>query len=135
MDVGASAKIADGSIKLKSDAMPASYTPTGLAFSDGSHIDADLVVFATGFDNDLCDETRRIFGNEIGDQLEEFGLLTAEGEMRGLAKPLGHPGIWYHSGNAADARFFSRFLALPIAAELKGTVFDPWMDTSRARGQ
>lgn len=101
MDVGASAKIADGSvrrcssttvsrtstlskkqIKLKSDAMPASYTPTGLAFSDGSHIDADLVVFATGFDNDLCDETRRIFGNEIGDQLEEFGLLTAEGRSR-----------------------------------------------------
>ena len=49
LDVGASQLIIDGKIKLKSDGPIKKFTPTGLLFEDGSILDADVVVFATGF--------------------------------------------------------------------------------------
>jgi hypothetical protein len=47
-DVGASQLIIDGKIKLKNDARIARFLPKGLEFDDGSTLDADAVVFATG---------------------------------------------------------------------------------------
>jgi hypothetical protein len=40
--------IIDGKIKLKNDAQIARFTETGLEFADGSTLDADAVIFATG---------------------------------------------------------------------------------------
>jgi len=48
-DVGASQLIIDGKIKLKSDGPVKKFTPTGLLFEDGSTLDADVIIFATGF--------------------------------------------------------------------------------------
>ena len=47
-DVGASQLIIDGKIKLKNDAQIARFTRNGLEFEDGSALDADAVIFATG---------------------------------------------------------------------------------------
>lgn len=47
-DVGASELIAEGKIKLKSGNPIKRFTSTGVEFEDGSQIDADIVVFATG---------------------------------------------------------------------------------------
>ena len=47
-DVGASQLIIDGKIKLKNDAQIARFTQNGLEFDDGSTLDADAVIFATG---------------------------------------------------------------------------------------
>jgi hypothetical protein len=48
-DVGASKMIIDGKIKLKNDAQISHFTEKGLEFEDGSTLDADVVVFATGW--------------------------------------------------------------------------------------
>src|SRR5882757_7679273 len=48
-DVGASQMIIDGKIKLKSDGPISRFTQRGLLFEDGSTLDADVVVFATGY--------------------------------------------------------------------------------------
>jgi cation diffusion facilitator CzcD-associated flavoprotein CzcO len=40
--------IVDGRIKLKSRTEPKTFTKTGLKLTDGSELDADVVVFATG---------------------------------------------------------------------------------------
>lgn len=48
LDVGGSQLIIDRKIKLKSDGPIKKFTPTGLLFEDGSTLDADVVVFATG---------------------------------------------------------------------------------------
>jgi hypothetical protein len=48
-DVGASQLIIDGKIKLKNDAQIANFTEKGLEFTDGSTLDADVVIFATGY--------------------------------------------------------------------------------------
>ncbi|KAK4985615.1 hypothetical protein LTR66_008118 [Elasticomyces elasticus] len=152
LDVGASAKIVDGSIKIKGDAAPVAYTPTGLAFSDGSTLAADAVVFATGFDGNMRHAATQIVGEDIGDQLEDYWGVDAEGELRGAWKPIGRectlpdvplrvlmldgqltgvfgcvdPGIWYTGGGMNQARYFSRFLALQIKADLEGMPFEPY---------
>lgn len=47
-DVGTSKKIINGQIKLKGDSPLAGFTKTGLKFEDGSELQADVVLFATG---------------------------------------------------------------------------------------
>jgi len=42
--------IIDGKIKLKSDGPIKRFTPTGLLFEDGSTLNADVILFATGYD-------------------------------------------------------------------------------------
>ena len=38
----------DGKIKLKNDSLIKRFTKTGLEFEDGSTVDTDVVLFATG---------------------------------------------------------------------------------------
>jgi hypothetical protein len=88
-DVGNGKLIADGHVKVKSYALPVAYTETGLEFSDGSHIDADVIVFATGYKSDLKNSARRIVGAEIAEGLEEFWQCDQEGETRGAWRDTG----------------------------------------------
>lgn len=48
-DVGACQMIIDGSIKLKSGTHIERFTEKGLKFEDGSELEADVVLFATGY--------------------------------------------------------------------------------------
>ncbi|KAH8802605.1 flavin-containing monooxygenase [Xylogone sp. PMI_703] len=120
MDVGAGKLIADGKIKIKSDAAIKSFTRTGLQFDDGSTLDADVIVFCTGFEGNMRHAAARIFGPEVDKGLEDFWGVNAEGEIRGAWKPQGYPGIWYHGGTIGHARYYSRFIALQIKADLEG---------------
>ncbi|KAF2228902.1 flavin-containing monooxygenase [Viridothelium virens] len=129
MDVGASEKIARGFIKVKSDSLPVSYTKDGLLFSDGDHLKADVIVFATGFVKNQRLVVAEILGQEVADQLEDYWGLNEEGEIKGAFRPSGHPAFWYHGGTIGQARFFSRFIALQIKAKLLGTPLPVYKDT------
>ena len=48
-DVGASQLIIDGKIKLKNDSQISRFTKNRLEFTNGSTLDADAVVVATGY--------------------------------------------------------------------------------------
>lgn len=48
-DVGACQKIIDGKIKIKNDSQIERFTKTGLKFTDGSEVEADVVMYATGY--------------------------------------------------------------------------------------
>lgn len=73
---------------MKSDAKLTQYTPSGLEFSDGSHVDADVVVFATGFEGNMRLAASSILGREVSDELEDFWGVNEEGELLGAWKPL-----------------------------------------------
>ena len=47
-DVGASEMIADGKIKMKSDSELERFTERGVLFKDGSELEADVIIIATG---------------------------------------------------------------------------------------
>lgn len=86
LDVGASQKIIDGLIDVKGGEID-SFTPTGLKFKDGSTLDAELIVFATGFHHNLREQVTAIVGPEVGERLEDCGFYDAECELRGAWKP------------------------------------------------
>ncbi|KIW63602.1 hypothetical protein PV04_08589 [Phialophora macrospora] len=120
MDVGCSDLIAKGKIKMKSDALPTHYTPTGLAFSDGTEIPASVIIFSTGFVGNMRTDVARIFGKEVASKADDFWGLDSEGELKGVFKKNRHPGLWYTGGTIGHARYFSRFVALQIKAESMG---------------
>ncbi|THH17517.1 hypothetical protein EUX98_g9112 [Antrodiella citrinella] len=95
------------------------FTKTGLKFTDGSELQADVVLYATGF-GDVRDPIRKICGDEVGDKLPPIWGLNDEGELRGTWRELGTPGLWYMMGNLAWSRFFSKHVALQIKAKQVG---------------
>ncbi|KAK2805589.1 hypothetical protein FQN50_006104 [Emmonsiellopsis sp. PD_5] len=121
IDVGASTKIAQGLIKVKSDALIAGYTEEGLIFDDGSELKADIILHATGFETSYRPTIARILGPKTAAQVDDFWGLDHEGEIKGAYKPSGHPGFWLMGGAIVHARFFSRFVAMQIKTALSGT--------------
>lgn len=82
LDVGCSQKIIDGKINAKKGDIE-SFTPTGLKFTDGSTLDADLIIFATGFNTNIREEMEKIVGPEVGNLLEDNNGWDKEAEVRG----------------------------------------------------
>ena len=71
---------------MKGDSLVTSFTPTGLEFANGSTLDADVIVFCTGFEHDVRKQAAKLVGQEIGDRLEDYWELDDEGELRGAYK-------------------------------------------------
>lgn len=119
IDVGASQLLIDGKIKVKSSQEITRVLPDGLEFADGSKLEADEIVFATGYQN-MRTQAQQIFGNEVADQCSDVWGLNEEGEFRCIWQKTGHPGLWFMGGNLAMCRFFGKFLALQIKAVEEG---------------
>ncbi|KAM3457924.1 hypothetical protein NHJ6243_007610 [Beauveria neobassiana] len=113
IDVGASQLIADGKIRIKQGTEVAEVLPNGLRFADGSELEADEIVFATGYQN-MRSQARDMYGEELGERVKDVWGLNDEGEWRIMWGNSGHPGFWFHGGNMALCRYFSRLLALQI---------------------
>ncbi|KAH6986444.1 hypothetical protein BKA56DRAFT_546205 [Ilyonectria sp. MPI-CAGE-AT-0026] len=113
IDVGGSKLIADGKIKVKHGQEITEVLPHGLRFADGTELEADEIVYATGYQN-MRTQTRVIFGDEIADKVKDVWGFNEEGEMRTMWQDSGHPGLWFHGGNLAICRYYSKLLALQI---------------------
>ncbi|KZO98462.1 dimethylaniline monooxygenase [Calocera viscosa TUFC12733] len=125
IDVGASALIIDGKIKMKAGVPITSFTPTGLSFEDGTTLDADVVVFATGYNLQSMSETaRQIVGEEIGRKLKDVWGLDGESHLRGMHRNSGHPRLWYAGGDLGMSRYYAKILALQVLATEKGLLTD-----------
>jgi len=103
--------IIDGKIGLKNDSVIKEYTKTGLKFEDGSTLDTDLVVFATGLDT-YRDGLKKILGEELGSKVKQIWGLDYSGERKGAWRDIGVDNLWCMIGNLAMCRYHSRHLAL-----------------------
>lgn len=112
LDVGCSQLIIDGKIKIKHGTL-SEVLPNGLKFDDGEVLEADEIVFATGYLN-MRTQTRKIFGDDIADKVKDVWGFDEEGEIRTMWRKSGHQGFWFMGGNLALCRWFSRLLALQI---------------------
>lgn len=119
INVGASELIASGDIKVKQGQEISCVLPHGLRFADGSELEADEIVFATGYAN-MRTQTRAIFGDGVADAVGDVWGFNEEGEMRTIWQRSGHEGFWFHGGNLAMCRYYSRLLALQIKALEEG---------------
>ncbi len=119
IDVGASQLIADGKIKVKQGVEIARFTPTGVEFADGTELEADIVVLATGYEN-MRESARAMLGDEVADRCTPVWGLDDEGELRTIWRDSGHGGLWFMGGNLHQSRHYSKFLALQIKALEEG---------------
>ncbi|MFU8825719.1 NAD(P)-binding domain-containing protein [Yoonia sp.] len=126
IDVGASQLIIDGKVKLKRGQVKA-LDETGVILDDGTHLAADLVVYATGY-NSMNGWVADLMGQDMADKLGKcWGLGSDttkdpgpwEGEQRNMWKPTQVPNLWMHGGNLHQSRHYSQFLALQIKARME----------------
>lgn len=95
--------IIDGKIKLKSGSSIKRFTETGAEFEDGSKLDADVFVFATGY-GDPRNPMRDILGPELGKKLTPVWGIDEEGEIRSAWKELGIENCWAMMGKLSISR-------------------------------
>jgi hypothetical protein len=119
IDVGASQLIVDGKIKIKQGVEIEEVLSDGLRLSDDSVLNADEIIFATGYQN-MRSQTRMMFGDDVANRTWDVWGYDEEGEMRSIWRNSGHPGLWYMGGNLALNRYYSRVLSLQIKARELG---------------
>ncbi|KAF4627591.1 hypothetical protein G7Y89_g10565 [Cudoniella acicularis] len=120
INVGCSQLIIDGKIAIKQSPDGISHFESdALVLADGTRLEADIVVLATGFDN-MRTTARKIFGDTIADRCKDVWDLDEEGEVNAMWRPSGHPGFWFMGGSLALCRTYSRFVALQIKAIEEG---------------
>lgn len=84
IDVGCSQLIIDGKIKLKRSPQGiSSFTDRGLVLKDGSFLEADIVVLATGYDN-MRTTVRKVLGDKVADRCKDVWDLDEEGELNAV---------------------------------------------------
>ncbi|KAJ9295985.1 hypothetical protein DTO271G3_5560 [Paecilomyces variotii] len=143
MDVGDTKLIAEGKANVKAGVEPVAYTKTGLRFSDDSTVDADAIIWCTGFaDRDARSTAAQILGGgnsvyekdllgpqEIAARLDATWGIDSEGEIRGMWKRhLRMDNYWIMGGYTQQHRWHSRTLALQIKAALEGVLPPPYRE-------
>jgi putative flavoprotein involved in K+ transport len=95
---------------------------------DGTRLEADLVVFATGYGS-MNQLAANIIGQEMADKVGKVWGLGSdttkdpgpwEGEQRNMWKPTQQDNLWFHGGNLHLSRFYSLYLALQLKARAEG---------------
>ncbi len=126
IDVGASQLIIDGEIKLESGSQVEALTENSVVLEDGREIQADAVIYATGYGSmngwaadlisqDVADKVGKVWG--LGsDTPKDPGPW--EGEQRNMWKPTQQDNLWFHGGNLAQSRHYSHYLALQLKARM-----------------
>ena len=128
IDVGASAMVADGRIGVKSGLEIDNVTPDGLVFSDGSNLDVDVIIYATGFGS-MQQWVSKLISEDVANMIGPcWGYGSGfkgdpgpwEGELRNMWKPTAQAGLWFQGGNLAQVRANSLTLGLQIKARYEG---------------
>ncbi|MBJ3762760.1 NAD(P)/FAD-dependent oxidoreductase [Maribius pontilimi] len=127
IDVGASQLVIDGKVKLVNGQMK-EFTETGVRLEDGTELEADLVVLATGYGS-MNGWVADLMGQDMADMVGKVWGLGSdttkdpgpwEGEQRNMWKPTQQPNLWFHGGNLHQSRHYSLYLALQLKAREAG---------------
>jgi putative flavoprotein involved in K+ transport len=128
IDVGASALVIEGKIKLKSGFGVRGLTESAVVLEDGTELPADLVVYATGY-NSMNGWVADLVSQDVADRVGKVWGLGSdtkkdpgpwEGEQRNMWKPTQQDAMWFHGGNLHQSRHYSLYLALQLKARLEG---------------
>lgn len=89
VDQGASQMIVDGRIKLhRCEEGVTGFKPDGLVLGDGAKLEADVVVFATGYQSNIR-TVEKLMGKDVASKMSKhFGVLDIENERAGVSQLL-----------------------------------------------
>lgn len=128
IDVGASELVAEGKIKLKPKVGIDHIKSHSVVLTDGTELEADLIVYATGYGS-MNGWAAKIISQEVADKVGKcwgMGSDTAkdpgpwEGELRNMWKPTQQQALWFHGGNLHQSRHYSQYLSLQLKARMEG---------------
>ncbi|MER8603991.1 NAD(P)/FAD-dependent oxidoreductase [Mesorhizobium sp. M1233] len=128
IDVGACDLIIDGEIGIRSGVGIKSLTQTGILFDDGTELAADAIIACTGYLS-MNETVAAIVSREVADKVGPcWGIGSGvkgdpgpwQGELRNMWKPTAQEALWFHGGNLALSRFYSKYVALQIKARMEG---------------
>lgn len=123
IDVGAAEMVMDGRIAIKSGHGISHLSQTALHLDNGETLDADAIIYATGYGN-MTDWVAALIDQATADRVGPcwgYGSGTKGdpgpwlGELRNMWLPTAQDNLWFTGGNLAQARFYSRLLALQLA--------------------
>lgn len=141
IDVGACELILNGEIKVKSGTGIEALTATGILFADGSELAVDAIVCCTGYQS-MNETVAGIVSREVADKVGPcWGLGSGvkgdpgpwQGELRNMWKPTAQEALWFHGGNLALSRFYSKYVALQLKARMEGIETPVYGEPSNAR--
>lgn len=121
IDVGASDLVADGKIKL-AHGQAVEVLPNGVRLDGGTELEADVIVFATGYGS-MNGWAAQLISQEVADKVGKcWGLGSDtpkdpgpwEGELRNMWKPAQQTALWFHGGNLHQSRHYSQFLSFTV---------------------
>ena len=127
IDVGATELIVKGLVELRSGVTIKRIEDRGMVLNDGTKIEADLIVFATGFQS-MSTWVSKLISSDMAVKVGEcWGLGSGtkydpgpwEGELRNMWKPTACTGLWFHGGGLTQSRLYSRFLAMQLKARME----------------
>lgn len=121
LNCGCSELIADGRIGLVQYEDIERFVAQGALMKDGSVRPADLIVAATGYQNQL-DVVSELLGPEVAGRIGPIWGMDADGELSNMFKPTAQKGLWFIGSSFAQARIFSKVIALQICAREAGIV-------------
>ncbi len=127
IDVGASQLIIDGKVKLVKGQVD-HFDADAVVLDDGTRLEADLVVLATGYGS-MNGWAADLISQEVADKVGKVWGLGSdttkdpgpwEGEQRNMWKPTQQENLWFHGGNLHQSRHYSLYLALQLKARMEG---------------
>lgn len=127
IDVGAAELVADGKVKLAHGQVER-LTENSVVLQDGTELEADLVVYATGYGS-MNGWAADLISQEVADKVGKVWGLGSntirdpgpwEGEERNMWKPTQQENLWFHGGNLHQSRHYSLYLSLQLKARFEG---------------
>ncbi|MCW1918099.1 NAD(P)/FAD-dependent oxidoreductase [Rhodobacter sp. KR11] len=121
LDCGCSELIAKGEIAVVQAEDTDHYTADGLRMKDGSTLQADLVVTATGYQSQET-VVREMLGDAIADRVGQIWGIAPNGEIANMFVATPQPGLWFSGGGFAHCRIYSHYIAMGIKLREMGLI-------------
>ena len=121
INVGCSDLIAEEKVHLVQWSDIDTFVADGLRTKDGEIIPADIVIQATGYENQQH-AVARLLGKDVGGKIGPIWGFDEYGFMRNMWQRTAQTGLWIMGGSLIEARLYSRYLAVLIRASLEGLI-------------
>jgi cation diffusion facilitator CzcD-associated flavoprotein CzcO len=114
-NVGCSDLIVSRQIGLAQFSDIAEFVAHGARMRDGTTLEADLIVLATGYKGQEH-LVSKLFGERVAERVGPIWGFGDGQELRNMFVRTGQPGLWFIAGSFAQCRIYSKYLALQIKA-------------------
>ena len=121
LNCGCSELIINGQIGLIQYEDIERFVADGALMKDGRVEKADLIVTATGYQNQQA-VVKELLGDEVADKIGPIWGLDKDGELNNMYRPTAQKGLWFIGSGLSQARLWSHFIALQIKARELGLI-------------